>query len=113
MTQAELIAALPDGRLPPDLMTLGPSDLLLAFGVGLIVSALLSMLLAPFVRRRPSRKALIRATRGLPPEERLLAIAKIVGRLPEELRPAAYRRAALPDDRTVERIALKARPKRK
>jgi|GEM_PF-824516 len=109
MTQAELIAALPEGRLPPELMALGPSDLLALFGLGLAASALLSLLLAPFLARRPSRKVRIRATRTLPPEERLLAIGRILGHLPEELRPSAYGREAPPPDRTIERIALRSR----
>ena len=112
MTQADLIAALPDGRLPPELMALGPADLLALFGAGLIVSALLSLLLAPFIARRPSRKARIRATRGLPPEERLLAIARILGHLPEDLRPAAYGGEDPPPGRTIERVALRSRGSR-
>ncbi|WP_269583845.1 hypothetical protein [Roseibium sp. Sym1] len=108
MTQAELIAALPEGRLPPDLMTLGPADLLALFGAGLVISALLASLAAPFLTRRPSRRTLIKAARDLPPEERLLAIARILGHLPEELRPAAYGSKPPPPDETIERIALKA-----
>lgn len=107
MTQDELIAALPDGRLPPELMTLYPADLLVIFGAGLILSALMSLMLRPFVARRPSRKSLIRATRSLPPEERLLAIARILGQLPEELRPAAYKTGPMPTDESIERAALK------
>ncbi len=109
MTRADLIAALPDGRLPSELMALGATDLLLLFGVGLVLSALLSALAAPFLARRPSRRALIRATRSLPPEERLLAIARILGHLPKRLRPAAYGREAPPPSETIERIALKAK----
>ncbi|MBN9671489.1 hypothetical protein [Roseibium aggregatum] len=109
MTQADLIAALPEGRLPPGLMALRPSDLLALFGAGLIVSALLSLLILPFTTRRPSRKTLIRATRDLPPEDRLLAIARILGHLPEELRPAAYGLEPPPSGEALERIALSAK----
>ncbi|WP_346898158.1 hypothetical protein [uncultured Roseibium sp.] len=109
MTQAELIAALPAGRLPPDLMGLRPTDLLALFGLGLMISAVLSIFVAPFLARRPSRKALIRATRALPPQERMLAIARILGYLPKKLRPAAYGREAPPSNETIERIALKAK----
>jgi hypothetical protein len=109
MTQTELIAALPPGRLPPDLMGFGFTDVLMLFGAGLIVSAILSALLIPILTRRPSRKTLIRATRGLPPGERLLAIARILGHLPEKLRPAAYGSAPPPPSETIERIALNAR----
>lgn len=109
MTQAELIAALPEGRLPLELMELGATDLLALFGVGLMVAALLSVLAGPFLAGRPSRKTLIRATRDLPPEERLLAIARILGHLPKKLQPAAYGGAAPPPSETIERIALKAK----
>jgi hypothetical protein len=109
MTQADLIAALPDGRLPPGLTALGPLDLLALFGAGLVAAGLLSLLIAPFLGRRPSRKALIRATRTLPPQERLLAVARILGHLPEVLRPAAYGREEPPPGKTIERIALNSR----
>ncbi|MBD8894075.1 hypothetical protein [Roseibium litorale] len=108
MTQADLIAALPEGRLPPELMTLHAADLLALFGLGLIFSAVMSLLFMPFLARRPSRKSMIRQTRGLPPEERLLAIARILGHLPEGLRPAAYGLEPLPGDDVIEREALKA-----
>ena len=107
MTQAELIAALPEGRLPPELMTLHFGDLLAFFGLGLVLAALISLVLMPLLARRPSRKALIRQTRDLAPEERLLAIARILGYLPEELRSAAYGLKPLPGDDQIERAALK------
>ena len=107
MTQAELIAALPEGRLPPELMMLHFADLLALFGLGLILSAIGSLVFLPFLKRRASIKSLIRQTRGLPPEERLLAIARILGYLPEALRPAAYGLGPLPDDDLIEREALK------
>lgn len=113
MTQAELIAALPEGRLPLSLMQVNAADLLLLFGAGLLAAALLSVLAAPFLARRPSRRALIRATRGMPPQERVLAIGRVLGHLPEELRAMAYGRAPPLPPATVERIALKARRARR
>lgn len=107
MTQAELIAALPQGRLPPELTALHAADLLALFGLGLIASAFLSLLLMPFAARRPSKRSLIRATRPLPPEERLLAVARILGYLPDSLRPAAYGVSPLPSGGEIERAALK------
>lgn len=112
MTQDELVAALPPGRLPPELIQIAPADLLLCFGLGLIVAALLLTLARPFLDRRPSLRARIRDTRGLPGPERLLAIARILGHLPDGLRQAAYRGTHLPDAE-VERAALKARPRRR
>lgn len=108
MTQAELIAALPAGRLPPDLTAPGPAELLALFGAGLMVAALVALLIAPFLARRPSRKARIRATRALAPQERLLAIARILGHLPKALRPAAYGGQAPPSNEVIERIALRS-----
>ena len=113
MTQAELIAALPDGRLPQSLMQLHATDLIALVGVGLLLAALLSTLITPFLERRPSRRALIRATRGMPPDERALAIARIVGHLPKELHATAYATAPPLGDDAIERIALKARAVRR
>ena len=109
MTQAEVVAALPAGRLPPALMQLHTTDFVMLFGAGLLLAALVSWLAAPFLRRRPSRRALIRATRGMPPQERLLAIARILGHLPPELRAIAYGGAPPLGVDAIERIALKAR----
>lgn len=109
MTQAELITALPEGRLPPALMQLHAADFLLLFGAGLLLAALASVVVTPLLERRPSRRALIRATRALPPQERVLAIARILGHLPAELRATAYGVEPELDAATVERIALKAR----
>ena len=61
---------------------------------------------------RPSRRALIRATRGLPGPERILAVARILGHLPDALRAAAYGAAPPPDDGRIERVALRSRRKR-
>ncbi|GAB4070732.1 hypothetical protein KHC28_06350 [Ancylobacter sonchi] len=109
MTQAELIATLPEGRLPPGLMQLNATDFATLFGAGLLMAALLCWLTQPLLQRRPSRRVLIRATRGMPPQERALAIARILGRLPEELRATAYGAAPALRSETIERIALKAR----
>jgi len=113
MTQAELIAALPYGRLPQSLMQLHAADLIALVGAGLLLAALLSWLVAPFLERRPSRRALIRATRGLRPEERALAVARILGHLPGELRATAYGAASPLHEEAIERIALKARRTRR
>ncbi|WP_428028873.1 hypothetical protein [Ancylobacter sp.] len=113
MTQAELIAALPEGRLPPALMELHVADMMSLFGIGLLLAALLSVLAIPFLGRRPSRRALIRATRALPPQERVLAIGRILGHLPGELRATAYGGAPPLAPEAIERIALTARRARR
>lgn len=113
MTQAELVAALPEGRLPPALMQLNAADLLLLFGAGLLLAVLLSALAAPFLARRPSRRALIRATREMPPQERVLAIGRVLGYLPGELRAMAYGDAPPLAPEAIERIALRSRRARR
>ena len=66
-----------------------------------------ALLLRPVLGRKPSRRGLIQATRGLPPQDRILAIARILGRLPDPLRAAAYGAAPAPDDAAIERAALR------
>ena len=66
-----------------------------------------ALALRPLMARKPSRRALIRATRGMAPEARILAIARILGKLPEPLRAAAYGAVPAPDDAAIERIALR------
>lgn len=105
MTPAELIAALSPSRLPPSLHILGWRDGLALFGLGLLLGVLLVWVLSPLLVRRQSTRARIRATRGMPGPERLLAIARILGRLPKALRPAAYGAAPMPPDEQIERLA--------
>ncbi|MFC3570236.1 hypothetical protein [Paracoccus simplex] len=107
MTQDELIAVLAPSRLPATLLNPGWREFLALFGLGLLLALLLAALLSPLLVRRVSRRARIRATRGMPPQDRLLAIARILGRLPEPLRPAAYGAAPVPDEAEIERIALR------
>ena len=109
MTQAELIAALPEGRLPPALMALHATDLVALFGLGLLLGALCCALVLPLLARPVPLRARLRAMRSLEPEARLLAIARILGRLPDDLRAAAYGAAPPPGPEAIERIALKAR----
>lgn len=113
MTQAELIAALPEGRLPPALMALHATDLVALFGLGLLLGALFCALVLPLLVRRIPFRARLRALRSLEPEARLLAIARILGRLPDDLRAAAYGAAPPPGAEAIERIALKARRARR
>ncbi len=105
MTHDELLAALSPSRLPPPLLVLDWREMLALFGLGLLIGLVLFWLLSPFLRRKPSRRAMIRATRGLQGEERLLAIARVLGYLPRALRPAAYGAAPVPPEAEVERLA--------
>lgn len=104
MTQAELIAALSPSRLPPSLHVLSWQEAMALFGLGLITGAVLVGLISPLLIRRPSARARIRATRGQAGEERLLAIARILGHLPRSLRPAAYGAAEMPSDDEIDRL---------
>ena len=105
MTPDELIATLSPSRLPPPLLVLDWREILALVGLGLLVGVVLVWLISPFLTRRVSRRALIRGTRGLDPEDRLLAIARLLGYLPKALRPAAYGAAPMPPDEDIERLA--------
>lgn len=105
MTQAELIAALSPSRLPASMQMLGWRDGLALFGLGLLAGVAAVWLISPLLTRRRSVRARIRDTRGLPGQERLLAIARILGRLPASLRPAAYGAAPVPPDDRIEKLA--------
>lgn len=112
MTHEELLAALAPPRLPAEMTGLGAREALGLVGLGLLAALVVFALLSPLLARRPSRRGLIRATRGQPPQARLLAIARILGHLPARLRPAAYGAAPPPPDVQIERIALRSRKPR-
>lgn len=109
MTQAELIAALAPSRLPDSLLRPGWPEMLALFGLGLLAGLGLSLMLRPLLRLRLSQARRIRATRGQPAQERMLSIARILGRLPRGLRDAAYGTAPPPSDAQIERIARRDR----
>ena len=107
MTREELLAQLSPPRLPLDIAVLGWREALALLGLGLLTGLLMALALRPLMTRKPSRRALIRATRGMAPQARILAVARILGRLPGPLRAAAYGAAPAPDDDAIERIALR------
>ncbi|SMO43242.1 hypothetical protein [Paracoccus laeviglucosivorans] len=109
MTPDELMAGLAPSRLPPTMLAPGWPEYLALLGLGLLAGVVLVALMRPFLRRRLSRAERIRQTRGLPAQERILAIARILGRLPESLRPAAYGAVPPPPDAEIERIARRGR----
>lgn len=102
---AELIAALGPPRLVPQLATLGWPEMLGLLGLGLLAGVVAATALSPLLARRTSARARIRATRGLPAQERILAIARILGRLPEPLRAPAYGAGPPPSDDRIEELA--------
>ncbi len=107
MTRDELINALGPGRLSSELTQLGLTELSALAGLGMLTALILMLVVRPFLIHRPSRTMLIRGTRGLPPQERILAIARILGYLPESLRKAAYGAQPPPSDAEIERLSRK------
>ncbi|MDN3712675.1 hypothetical protein QWZ10_14665 [Paracoccus cavernae] len=112
MTPDELIATLSPSRLPPSVLVLDWRAALALVGLGLLAGLVLLWLASPFLTRRRSRAAQLRAllhdTKAQDGEERLLALARLIGQLPEGLRPAAYGAAPVPDDAEIVRQAKAA-----
>lgn len=87
----DILAELHPPRLPADFTVPGWPDLLAAFGLGLLLAALIAALLGPVLRPRPRKASLahdLARLRALPPDARLLG----------QLRLMAARGAALPED---------------
>ena len=109
----DVVSQLHPPRLPEAFTALGLHDLLEAFGLGLLLAALVLTLAAPLLTRRPRRPRAterIAAARRLPPEERLLALARLLaergGALPDDQRTALYAGKGDPD--RIEALILKA-----
>lgn len=109
MTHEEMLVALAPPRLPADMAMPGWRELSGLAGLGLLAALILFVLLLPLLRRRPSRRSRIRATRGQPALLRILAIARILGHLPDGLRAAAYGATPPPPDDQIERIAQRSK----
>lgn len=111
MTHAEMLAALAPPRLPTAFAAPSLPDLLVLAGIGLALGALVGAAVLPLTRRRPARARLrLAQLRALPVPERLLVLARLLGRLPASLRAAAYGAAPPPSDRAIERAARRVRP---
>jgi hypothetical protein len=108
----DIVAELHPPRLPAAFSALGWADLLAAFGVGLVLAALVLMLAGPLLRRRdrpvPLARRIKEAAR-LPAPERLLALARLLGEaggsLPEDQRAALYS-GAVGDPARIEALIL-------
>lgn len=101
----DLIASLHPPRLPEAFATLGAMDLLAAFGIGLLLAVLILSLAGPLLQRRPRRiglSAQIAETKSLPPQDRLLALTRLLstrgGAIPDEMKDLLYRGAPPPSD---------------
>ncbi|WP_226575002.1 hypothetical protein [Acuticoccus sediminis] len=90
MDPARLADELRPIRLPVDYATLGVSDALAAFALGVVLALLVFALLRPFLSRRidPAMVAAreVEALRGAPPAARLLGLARLLSRLDPERR---------------------------
>lgn len=94
----DLLASLHPPRLPESFAAAGWDDFLAAFGLGLLLAALVVALAMPALRRRPRRPRVaerIAAAAKLPAPERLLALSRLLaergGALPADQRAALYR----------------------
>lgn len=118
MTPAEtaaLIAQLHPPRLPAEATALAPGDLLAAFGLGLLLAALLAALAGPLLARRPHRETTperLRHLAGLPPGDRLVEQLRLLAdqgtRLPDDVRAALYGRTP-PDPARLDALIAKER----
>ncbi|WP_258869790.1 hypothetical protein [Paracoccus thiocyanatus] len=108
MTPDELIAALAPSRLPPGLMALDWRGMLALAGL-----ACWPGWRSPWRCRRCCRAAPRAAPGSAHPRpaggRALLAIARILGRLPAALRAPAYGAAPMPPQDEVERLARRRR----
>lgn len=109
---ADLVAQLHPPRLPAEATALAPGDLLAAFGLGLLLAALLVALAGPLLARRPAPETVadsLRRLARLPPDERLLGQLRLLADggapLPADVRDALYGRTPPPPERLDALIA--------
>lgn len=111
MTHDEMLAALASPRLPAAFANLSPTEMLALVGIGMALGLVAGLLILLLTRRRVRlRKVRLSDLRELPVPERLLALARLLGRLPPSLRAAAYGAEPSPSDHVIERAARRARP---
>lgn len=111
MTHEEMLGALSSPRLPAQMASLSVSEMLALAGIGMALGLLAGAFILPLTRRREQRSRVRLADlRALPVPERLLVLARLLGRLPPLLRAAAYGAEPPPSDRVIERAARRARP---
>lgn len=93
----DIVAALHPPRLPADFTAPVWQDFLAAFGLGLMLAALILTVVGPILRRKvraPRLADRLGAAVQLPQAERLAALARLLsevgGRLPDDQRAALY-----------------------
>ena len=111
----DIVTAMHHPRLPEPFTAIGWDDLLSMFGLGLLLAVAVLTLFAPILRKRvppPSLSSRIKAAADLPEQERLLALARLLGErggsLPEDLRHALYT-GQNPDPAKIEALIRSAR----
>lgn len=94
----DIVASLHPPRLPETFAAPVWGDFLAAFGIGLLLAALVLVIAMPALRRRPRRlrpEDRIAAAARLPAPERLLMLARLLAErgleLPADQRAALYR----------------------
>lgn len=93
----ELVSSLHPPRLPTAFASLGFNDFLAIFGIGLLLAVLILIIFKPLLQKRvhlPGMQSRIAAAATLPPQERLLELARLLrergGTLPDDQRRALY-----------------------
>lgn len=111
MTHDEMLAALAPPRMPAAMANLSTTEILALVAIGMGLGLLVGVVILPLTRRREKRKKVrLAELRALPVPERLLMLARLLGRLPPSLRAAAYGAEPPPPDHVIERAARRARP---
>ncbi len=110
-----IVTELHPPRLPAQVVATHWTDLLAAFGLGLLLAALAAALIAPLLKPRPRRESVARRlerARALPPDDRLLAQLRLLAEtgapLPPDLRARLYT-AAPPDPAALDDLIRRRR----
>ncbi|WP_102106557.1 hypothetical protein [Oceaniglobus roseus] len=119
MTRDEMLASLHGIRLPDAAAGGRLADVLVALGLGLLLAGVLGLLLPLFARRRARRDARsllaarIAAARGLPEEERAVAMLHLLRDTApteaERLRARLYLPGRFPDSAELEAVLTQRR----
>lgn len=102
LSHEAMVEALHPSRLPEAFVALNGFDFLAAFGLGLVLAALVMSLAQPFLQRRPrllNLKAQLAQAADLGPDARERALLRLLEKrglaLPDDIRQALYQHAPL------------------